>query len=351
MTDLQGCIERLGTDDEAERIYAAEDIGYANEGDGVEPLLRRLTEEPSRAVREAIFGALLQIEDDGVIEGAISLLDSEDCFLRNQAVELLRARGGQAIPFLQAAFSKGNSDRRKFVIDVVGELGEAASSEIYELALIDSDLNVVITAVESLGHTRKTAFREQVERLLAPGAHPMLLCACFEALVQIGSPASVDAVRTRLGPGQELAAYLLPSYLKLIGARGSADDVGEIAAMIVREGLEAPVVNALTALRNRHRGMALPECLLEPLRTIATRNGSPLHSYQAIRLLSVFLGDADVFRFMTGFLKHPEKALRIGAVQALREAGGERADAVLSESLADEEDSEILQAWRGKNGE
>ena len=159
MIELRECVDKLTSADEADRMYAAEDIGYANQAAGVEPLLARLLEEPSRAVREAIFGALRQIEHDKVIEGALKLLDSDDSFLRNQAVEILRARGARAIPYLDRAFREENSDRRKFVIDVLGRLGDSGTSEIYARALKDTDLNVVITAVESLGNTRQTKFR------------------------------------------------------------------------------------------------------------------------------------------------------------------------------------------------
>src|SRR3954452_25279948 len=107
MIELCECIDKLTSADEADRMYAAEDIGYANQAAGVDPLLARLVEEPSRAVREAIFGALRLIEHHSVIEGALQLLDSDDSFLRNQAVEILRGRGDRAIPFLDQAFQAG----------------------------------------------------------------------------------------------------------------------------------------------------------------------------------------------------------------------------------------------------
>src|SRR5690348_8926398 len=122
MTSLHEWIAQLSSDDEADRIYAAEDIGYANQSEGVGPLLAALEREPSRAVREALFGALLQIEDEAVIEGMIRLLDSEDSFLRNQAVELLRARFVESLPHLERVFRDGGHDRRKFVIDVIARL-------------------------------------------------------------------------------------------------------------------------------------------------------------------------------------------------------------------------------------
>ena len=42
MSSLNEYIEKLGCPDEAERTYAAEDIGYLNTPDGVPPLLERL---------------------------------------------------------------------------------------------------------------------------------------------------------------------------------------------------------------------------------------------------------------------------------------------------------------------
>ena len=119
MIELDEYIKRLDSADEAERIYAAEDIGYANRAEGVPPLLERLPAESSRAVREAIFAALESIEDDAVIEGAIRLLASEDSFLRNQAVDLLRHRGPRVISFLSQAFPEADSDERKLMLDVL----------------------------------------------------------------------------------------------------------------------------------------------------------------------------------------------------------------------------------------
>ena len=93
MNSLNAHIEKLDCPDETERIYAAEDIGYLNAPDGVQPLLERLGKEPSRAVRGAIFQALTRIDADAAIEGSVRLLGSDDPEIRNQAVEVLRHKG------------------------------------------------------------------------------------------------------------------------------------------------------------------------------------------------------------------------------------------------------------------
>jgi len=351
MVELDECIAKLNSEHETDRIYAAEDLGYANQAAGVAPLLARLPAEPSRAVREAIFGALVQIEDESVIEGALALLDSDDSFLRNQALEILRTRGAKTLPYLERAFADGNNDRRKFIIDVLAKLGEPGAAGIYERALQDSDPNVVITAVESLGDTRQVRFREPIEKLVSPGAHPMLLSACVEALAQIGEAASVQAVRACLGSVSSAPGYLQPSYLKLLGAGGGSADVEEVAGMIGSQTAGTAALNALTSLRNRYPNLALPERLVEPLEEVVTRNPPSLLGYQAVRLLGGLLRNRAVFGFLETCLGHPEKAVRIGAVQALREGGNGQTEAVLRRHLASETDEEVLQAWGGKSTE
>src|ERR1017187_9208444 len=99
MSSLREYRERLDCADEAERTYAAEDIGYLNTPNGVPALLERLGKEPSRAVRDAIFLALTRIDADAAIEGSLRLLESDDPQIRNQAVDVLRHKGPRSIPF------------------------------------------------------------------------------------------------------------------------------------------------------------------------------------------------------------------------------------------------------------
>jgi hypothetical protein len=286
MIELDECVTRLDSTDEAERIYAAEDIGYANRAEGVPPLLERLPGESSRAVREAIFAALENIEADAVVEGAIRLLASEDSFLRNQAVDLLRHLGPRVIPFLSQAFPRADSDQRKFMLDVLAGIDGPGTSEIYDRALADGDANVVITAVESLGSARKTEFRGRIEELAAAG-HPMLEGACLEALAQIGTAHSLEVIRSRSGAGGSVTDYLLPSYLKVLGAHGGACDIAETARLLNSRGahLQAPILDAITMLRQRHPSAPLPESLVEPLESIVRNGNSPILRHQALRLL------------------------------------------------------------------
>ncbi|MGA2117668.1 MAG: HEAT repeat domain-containing protein, partial [Bryobacteraceae bacterium] len=159
---LNEYVEKLNGVDEADRTYAAEDIGYSNAPEGVPVLLDRLGREPSRAVRDAIFQALIRIDADAAIEGSIVLLGSEDPQMRNQAVDVLRRKDARAIPFLAAAMRDGDRDIRKLVLDVLNGNQADGVGEIYAAALSDADVNVAITAVENLGRLRAMEFRNRI---------------------------------------------------------------------------------------------------------------------------------------------------------------------------------------------
>jgi HEAT repeat protein len=334
MIDLSRCISALSSADESERIYAAEDIGYANQSAGVEALLARLQVESSRAVKEAIFASLSQIEDQSVIEAMVNSLDSGDAFVRNQAVEVLRGRGTRVLENLDRAFAEGDSDRRKLVIDVLGTIGTVESVPIFERALRDADINVVITAVDCAGETRKTELRNSVEKLVSPEAHPMLLCACFEALAKIGDSTSLGVVRAQFESSTSIPGYLLGSYLKLLGNLGGPEDVGEIVQLIELVPDNEGGISALGALRSRHAAIEWPAEIAPCLERMVTAARSPLIAYNALRLMSALPHSQPVFEFIRRKLDSPEGAVRAGALQTLRESSAPEAVSAVKQYLA-----------------
>ncbi len=236
MSSLEEHIEKLNCPDEAERIYAAEDIGYLNSSDGVPALSQRLSHEPSRAVREAIFQAFIRIEADAAIEVCIGLLNSEDSQLRNQAVDVLRHKGAAAFPFLAAVMREGDKDLRKLVLDILSEVDFSGAEAIYEAALSDPDMNVVITAVENTAKMRAVQFRQQIEEILSTASQPMLIRRNrLEALGGIGDQSSLSSDPPPLplsGGGTGLTCFLLPESFRCAGIGCGVRRSSETAASL-----------------------------------------------------------------------------------------------------------------------
>ena len=346
MRMLEEYLEKLDSPDEAERIYAAEDIGYCNAPEGVPPLLERLGQEPSRAVRDAIFQALIRIDADASIEGSVRLLESEDPQIRNQAVDVLRHKGERSVPFLDAAMRYGGRDMRKFVLDVLIGVQASGVEAIYETALSDQDPNVVITAVENLGRTRATQFRRRIEELLLTAPHPMLAGVCLEALSGIGDELSLAAIRRRFPDLSAVPDFLLAPCLKAMGALGAGAEFAEVTGLLAVRGphLRPAILSALVAIHQRHPAEAHHEDLLPDLRAVVDSGCPPLCRYQATRAVGFLSSRDDAYRFLVSCLSSPERLVRLGAIESLRGAQRPGLQDILKARAAEETDEEVLQA-------
>jgi hypothetical protein len=346
MSSLKEHLEKLHSPEEAERLYAAEDIGYLNTPEGVPPLLERLGKEPSRAVRDAIFQALIRIDADASIEGSIQLLESEDPQIRNQAVDVLRRKGARSLPFLNTVMRDGDKDLRKLVLDALSGVPAGDADPIYEAALCDRDPNVVITAVEDLGRARVARFRRQIEDLLLAGLHPMLVGACLEALADIGDQLSLATIRRRFPELATLPDFFLVSCLKALGALGTAGEFAEVAGLLEVRGshLRPAILGALVAIHERHPAESHSEDLLPALRAVVEDGGPPLCRYQAVRALGFVSSRDDVYAYLVSCLSSPERLVRLGAVESLRDAPRLGLQDLLASRAAKETDEEVLQA-------
>jgi HEAT repeat protein len=346
MSSLTAYLEKLGCPDEADRIYAAEDIGYLNTGDGVPPLLERLAKEPSRAVRDAIFQALTRIDADAAIEGSIQLLANDDPQIRNQAVEVLRSKGAASIPFLSTVQRDGDKDLRKLVLDVLSGVQTSDADAIYETALSDPDPNVVITAVENLGKTQATRFRRRVEDLLLADAHPMLVGACLEALSGIGNEQSLVTIRRHFPDLAAIPDFFLMSCLKAMGALGTDVEFVEVAALLAVRGphLRPAILSALIAIHQRHPAKSHGQDLLPALEAMVDDGDPPLCRYQAVRALGYLSSRDDIYSFLVSCLSSPERLVRLGAIESLRATERPEVESVLAARALQETDAEVRQA-------
>lgn len=332
---LTECIARLASADEAERSYAAVDLGYLNAPAGALALLDRLQQEASPVVRDAILQALSRIEADEAIAGTIPLFESEDPQLRNLAVSVLRLKGGRSIPFLKKAMLEGDHDTRKLALDALSGIPAIGAEEIYAAALADEDPNVTITAVENLGKVRALEFRQQIEDLLKNDAHPMLTAACLEALAEIGDENSLAVIAQRFPKLAELPDFFLTPCLKAIAALGSARQFPEVAALLKKRAqpVRPAVLNALLAIQQRclaeQSAPPAMDDLLADLRSLIESDNPPPCRYQAVRLLGFWAERDEISAFLVGCLTNPERMVRLGAAEALQSSTRPKLDSLL----------------------
>jgi HEAT repeat protein len=345
---MEETILQLSSPDECERIYAAEDIGLAGLSEGIGPLFQRVVEEPSQAVREAIFAALAQIPDTSVMERAAQLLTSDDSGIRNQAVELLQSRGGAVVPELRRLLAADDQDLRKFAVDVLSRIETPEIEELLGIALGDSDANVVVTALENIRHCHSPALRQTVLRHALSGAHPMLVLSALEALGRIGDAECYRRIREKFPTLEATPSLYRQPALKLLGANGDGGDLLELWTFLTtcEANLRSAVLDALSSLLARVGAAGIPEDWWISLLARLTGITAPAERYQTLVLLGHFGHCEPVLEMLTAYLQSPLKIDRLGAIEALSKGRRENALPMMRSRLQLETDPEVRQALK-----
>lgn len=173
------------------------------------------------------------------IETLIGFLHHEEnAGLRNAAIEILVGLGAQAVDALCAKIGDADADVRKFVIDILGEIGEVRCADVLLHALADEDLNVRYAAVETLGKLHISRAAPQLLDLL-DAADPGLKFTLLQTLTQLATPVDIR----RLLPLLE-DRLLRKSLFACLGFLGDARAF-------------APLVQGLSDPRRNHRETAL----------------------------------------------------------------------------------------------
>jgi HEAT repeat protein len=217
---------RLQSPDSGEREEAVHGLG-ASEGDEAIAGLVLAMEDPDLGIREIAAGYLARLRGETASQLLIRFLANDDIGTRNLASEVLVKIGAEAVPALIENIEYEDHDVRKFVVDILGLIGDSRAVEALSHRLWDENANVacasaealgvigspravdaliaaadniadaVLPAIEALGKIRDTRALDYLyQRLNSPD--PMVVLVAIEAIGQIGHAASI----------QQLAPYL-----------------------------------------------------------------------------------------------------------------------------------------------
>ncbi len=115
-------------------------------------IITAMSDESWRVRKEAVDAFIGHEPDEDSINKLLELLRNEDnAGLRNSAAEAIIRLGSSAVVPLIRMVRDTDSDVRKFIIDVMGAIGDAAFAQSLLDALSDPDVNVSSAAAEHLG--------------------------------------------------------------------------------------------------------------------------------------------------------------------------------------------------------
>ena len=216
---MQEISARLHSPDEEARRLAVVALGGEQFAQIRDLLFLAMGDESWRVRKEAVavLASAGPLGADAV-EALIELLRASDnAGLRNSAVESLERLGAAAVEPLCAHLEDTDHDLRKFVIDILGNIGSTSCVPLLVNALDDQDPNVRGAAAENLGKLGDPRALPHLLKVL-DGGDVWLKFTVLDALALIGAPV----------PLASLAPLLKESLLKragydCLGALGGVD--------------------------------------------------------------------------------------------------------------------------------
>ncbi|MBC7189465.1 HEAT repeat domain-containing protein [Candidatus Aerophobetes bacterium] len=185
--------EMAKSKDEEERRKAAHLLGDLKDKRGVEILII-LLQDPCSAVREAASYALKKIGGEEVIKKLISLIYSEEAYIRNTAIEILEEIGEEGVEDIASLLKDKDHDIRKFACDMLGNVKSPRAVSYLISTLDDYHINVACAACEALGNIRDKAATGALIRVITQKKDKWLTCYAIEALGKIKDPRATEVL-------------------------------------------------------------------------------------------------------------------------------------------------------------
>ncbi len=327
--DLRG---RLGSSDEEERRISVRALAGFPLAEVHELLFASLGDESWRVRKEAVDTILLYTATADLARELIALLSVHgNAGLRNSVVEVLQTFGSSVLPQLFEALQDNDPGVRKFIVDILGGIGDPSSVAKLVLVLHDEDSNVAAAAAESLG---LIGDEQAVPDLLnALDRDEFLLrYAILKALVKIGAPVPLGKI-THLAENP-LMKKALYECIGMVGNYEAANLLAE-ALHDRNRTVRAAAVVALDSIRRRSSQEEIEESIDPCLRLLVgsetVENLLLMHGNQDSRVklaVIAILGAIKDLRAIDLFLmEYREEKMRqsiLAALGSLGEEGGEQ---------------------------
>ena len=279
----------LLSQDEEVRLNGLQGLYHWDGEERLELICAALGDVSWRIRKEAVNLFLSLPAASAYAERIVALLyDEENAGLRNAAAEILIKLGSSIIPVLLKEADSPDPDVRKFILDILGDIGDRGATPLMlHLLQNDTETNVRAAAAENLGKIRdvaavpgmvdalsepdllvqfslldalgKIGCTVPVARLLSLSDNRLLRKPLFDALGRIGDETAIAAlaggVLDPMRNVRETAILALQSLAPRCGERAFA---GEMTAAVL-EGVAAllatpalPVQRAALTILGRH---------------------------------------------------------------------------------------------------
>ncbi|KAB0669612.1 HEAT repeat domain-containing protein [Oryzomonas sagensis] len=174
-------------------------------------------------VRKEAVNVFVAAEPSGhfIAELLELLRDEGNAGLRNSAAEAIVLLGARAALQLKTLAADPDAGVRKFVVDVMGGIGDVEFIPVLLAALYDSDVNVSAAAAEHLGTIGDAGVVPELLAAIAANENAFFRFSVLSALGKLGTPGPVPEEIKKL-VGQDIFSKVLYDCLGSIGDHTAA---------------------------------------------------------------------------------------------------------------------------------
>ena len=199
MTALQDIRNLLQSDDDETRRSALPLLREFPGSDSQALYFTAMGDESWRVRKEAVECYVRSKPDLVSVEQLLNLLrNEENAGLRNSAAEAVIRLGVQCAAPLNALVSDSDADVRKFVIDVMGAIGDPVFVPSLLSALQDSEVNVASAAAEQLGVLGDASAADHLMQAILSRDEVLFRFSALGALGLLAQPVSVPDALVKL---------------------------------------------------------------------------------------------------------------------------------------------------------
>jgi HEAT repeat protein len=150
---LKEQLESLKSDNPEVRSSAIDSFENTALNSEAAEALCSLVSDPDKGVRNSLSILFSNNDNELIPQYLVSFIPAKDLSVRNFAGELLLKIGSPAVKALLDSIDKGDHDDKKFIIDILGLIGDRiASSKILDVLNSSDEDNVILACIEALGN-------------------------------------------------------------------------------------------------------------------------------------------------------------------------------------------------------
>jgi HEAT repeat protein len=212
--------------------------------------LAALMNDEDKGIRNSVTMLMLATQHPDFPKHVVEYVTSKDISVRNLAGEILIKFGSASVDAIIQFDHKNDDDNLKFIIDVLGLIGDQRSALFIMGILSGSENdNVILACIEALGNLRYEGSVDVL--LLFYDRNELYKPTLVEALGKIGSKEALNFLVSKFTIEDELTQY---SILESLGNLGDIETFFFLLEQVNTIGgpLVLPLITSISTLKDRY---------------------------------------------------------------------------------------------------